>query len=107
MDKSRSERNLLFSEPMLDLVLAKEKLGAGAIALDVRTPQEVAEGTYPNAICIPHTEINSRIAELENFKEKEILIFCKVGGRADFALQVLKAKGFGRVYNVGGYSEII
>ncbi len=38
------------------------------VLLDVRTPEEFAEGHLPGAINIPHTELAARIAELEKSK---------------------------------------
>jgi len=62
-----------------------------AIILDVRTPDETAAGTFTKAVSIPLDSLESRIAELP--KDKEILIHCSTGARAEMAQQMLTKHG--------------
>lgn len=62
------------------------------ILLDVRTPEETAEGKISWATLIPLDDLSSRLAELP--KDKEIIIHCGTGMRASMAYTVLKQSGF-------------
>jgi rhodanese-related sulfurtransferase len=72
---------------------------AGQVILDVRTKEEVADGMFKNAIHIPLDEIESRASELP--KDKEILVHCSTGARAQMAWEALKKEGFNSRFLVG------
>lgn len=72
------------------------------VVLDVRTPAEFAEGHLPGAINIPHTELAARVAELQGAREKDIVVYCRTGVRAEEALGVLGKAGFKRLYHLKG-----
>lgn len=72
------------------------------VVLDVRTPAEFAEGHVPGAINIPHTELAARVAELADAKEKDVVVYCRTGVRAQEALGVLGKAGFTRLYHLKG-----
>ncbi|HXV27436.1 MAG TPA: rhodanese-like domain-containing protein, partial [bacterium] len=70
--------------------------------LDVREPFEYEISKIEGATLIPLGQIESRMAELESYRNKEIVAHCKMGGRSRRALEILKAKGFKRLKNVTG-----
>ena len=71
------------------------------VLLDVRTPQEHAQGTIPGSTCAPVDQLRECLKELP--KNKEYLVFCQVGVRAYIAARLLTQHGF-RVRNLsGGY----
>jgi len=72
------------------LTAVKEK-SAGSVILDVRTKDETAEGTFDQALTIPLDTLESRISELP--KDKELLIHCSTGARAEMAHQILNKNG--------------
>ncbi len=59
--------------------------------VDVRNPDEFAEGTVPGAVNIPVDELGSRQAELD--PNKELILYCNTGIRAEMGHNVLKGKG--------------
>jgi len=76
------------------------------IALDVRTPAEF-NGTAPDkfgrikdAINIPIQEIESRIGELEKYKDREILVYCSHSHRSPQVAWLLNQRGFKKVDNL-------
>lgn len=77
-----------------------------ALALDVRSDMEVAEGMLPNALHIPHTEIDKRAGEITVGKEHPIVVYCAVGGRASVTKADLEQLGFSAVFNAGSYNEL-
>lgn len=79
---------------------------AGAIIIDVRTPEEVALGKIPGALEINYfdSDFLEQILALE--KEKPYYMYCKVGGRSAKAARLMINNGFTKVYNLeGGYSK--
>lgn len=68
--------------------------------LDVRTPQEYAEGHVPGAVNVPHDQLASRLAEVP--KDKDVVLYCRSGRRAGLAADVLKANGYTRVSHLEG-----
>lgn len=70
--------------------------------LDVRTSTEVAAGTIPGAKNIPIDELRDRLGEFS--REKEYLVFCKVGLRGYLACRILAQNGFKCRNLSGGYT---
>jgi phage shock protein E len=68
--------------------------------LDVRTPQEYAEGHVPGAVNVPHDQLASRLAEVP--KDKDVVLYCKSGRRAGIAADVLAANGYTRLSHLEG-----
>lgn len=82
-------------------------LAGGAVWIDVRTPQEYAQGHKEGAYDIPHTEIGARIGELKLAKDAEINLYCRSGRRASIALNTLESMGYTRVNNIGGLNDAL
>jgi rhodanese-related sulfurtransferase len=70
------------------------------LLIDVRTEQEYKEGHIPTAINIPHIDIESNLDKIP--KDKLIIVYCKIGGRASTAATKLKDLGYKNVINFGG-----
>ncbi len=72
------------------------------IILDVRTPDEYAEGHIPGAICISHDSIpTDDIPELPD-KDQLIMVYCRSGRRSKLAAEQLVAQGYTNVVEFGG-----
>ena len=82
-------------------VLTKGTQGE-ALIIDVRSPGEYAEGHVPNAINIPHNDIDSHLSKLDGYKNKDIVIYCRSGKRAGIAEGILSEKGFTQIYHLKG-----
>ncbi|MGI5863525.1 MAG: FAD-dependent oxidoreductase [Myxococcales bacterium] len=78
-----------------------ELQGQGALLLDVREPDEVACGAFPDAVNIPLGKLRERIGELP--KDRKIVVTCQAGLRGYVALRVLLQRGFDAVNLLGGY----
>ncbi len=74
--------------------------GGKGIILDVRTPEEVAEGFIPGSIHIDiyENDFEQRINKLA--KDKEVFVYCAAGGRSSDAAGLLMKNGFVKVYNL-------
>ncbi len=75
--------------------------GNGTV-LDVRTPQETAQGVIPGATTIDFyaPDFQEQIKKLD--PSKPVYVYCKSGGRSSNAAQMLKDLGFKEVYNLNG-----
>ena len=70
--------------------------------LDVRTDSEYASGHIPNSLHIPLQEIQGRISELENIKDKNIIVYCRSGARSSMASKSLLKNGYNVLNLTGG-----
>lgn len=79
--------------------------GGDHILLDVRTPEEFAEGHIPNAINVPNETIGSEnIAELPE-KEQKIFVYCRSGNRSKQASAKLVKLGYTNIVEIGGIQD--
>ncbi|MGO9411831.1 MAG: rhodanese-like domain-containing protein [Spirochaetia bacterium] len=83
----------------------KEKIAKGARIIDVRTPAEFRDGSYPGAINIPLASLMARMNELEP-KDAPIVLFCASGARSAQGARLLKTAGFSDVVNAGGLEDM-
>lgn len=75
-----------------------------ALVLDVREPSEWNDdlGHIERARQIPSGQVGSRVAELAEFKDKPVVVVCRVGMRSHYAAQFLASQGFTQVANLNG-----
>ena len=62
-------------------------LGDRLVVLDVRTPEEFAQGHVPGASLIPVQELEARWREIPG--DRPVLIICRTGRRAAAAYDML------------------
>lgn len=79
----------------------------GALVIDVRSDEEVAEGTLEGALHIPHTQIEDMIAAIGEDRTRTVVLYCRSGGRAGRALDALEAEGYESVFNATGYDALV
>lgn len=70
------------------------------IYVDVRSEDEHLSGTIPGSICAPHDEIEKHLHKLP--KDKELVLFCRSGGRSDKARATLKQLGYDNLSEIEG-----
>lgn len=75
----------------------------GALLVDTRSQKEFDSGHLEGALLIPHGQVGERLAEFGTDKTRPIVLYCRSGNRASQAERVLRAGGFTRVLNAGGY----
>lgn len=101
---SNSQPNQKESEIFLKNINAtefKKLVDAGnGITLDVRTPEEIADGYINNASIVNYydEDFEKKINLIP--KDKEIYIYCKSGGRSSEAAEILRKNGFKRIYQL-------
>ena len=77
-----------------------------AVVLDVRDAKDYSQGHIVDAVNVPHTSLATRLAELEKYKSRPIVVACKMGQHAGAAGTILRKSGFDNVSRLkGGITE--
>ena len=76
--------------------------GEQGVFVDLRDSAEFKLGHIVEALHIPSTKLATRMTELDKFKDKPIVLVCKMGQQSSTAGKQLKAAGFNRVYKMTG-----
>ncbi|MEL7567029.1 MAG: DsrE/DsrF/DrsH-like family protein [Dehalobacterium sp.] len=81
----------------------EEKHGSGVI-VDVRTKVEYENGHHPEAVNLPLDSLRQNLDQIP--KDKQVLVYCKIGLRGYLAARILMQKGFD-VFNISGGYDIL
>ncbi len=73
-----------------------------AVIIDVREQGEWDEQHIPGAIFIPVAQLGSRLAEINKYKDRPVIMQCHSGRRSAQAAVLLHGAGFKEVYNLSG-----
>ena len=96
-------RKLFVNFPEIDTVEAVNLINhQDAAILDVREHHEYAAGHLHNAKHIPSGKVNERIGEIENLRDRPIVVYCRSGARSSSVCVLLSKRGFGKVHNLKG-----
>ncbi len=86
----------------VEQVKARLDAGEQLYLLDVREPNEHSEFNI-GGILLPLGKIqNKQVDDIEDWKNKEVLIYCRSGNRSGQACLILEQLGFVNVSNVVG-----
>ena len=72
------------------------------LVLDVRDPDEFKSGHLRGAKLIPLGSLAGKLSEIEKFKDKTVLVYCRSGNRSATAANILCRAGFSDVSNLAG-----
>ncbi|MEJ4089417.1 rhodanese-like domain-containing protein [Galbibacter orientalis] len=80
----------------------KEVASEGFVLIDVRTPEEYAQGFIGGAINMDmkNKSFISNIQQID--KNKKVYLYCKAGGRSAKASKVLDSLGYKNIINLEG-----
>lgn len=68
--------------------------------IDVRTAQEFVTGSIPGAINIPVQELGRKLEKVP--QDRPVVVYCRSGSRSATAAGLLKQRGYGEVFDLGG-----
>jgi rhodanese-related sulfurtransferase len=89
------------SGPALSTLQATQLInGRNAMIVDIRSPEEFAKGSLPNAKNVPAEKVGERMREFK--KDKPLIVVCANGSTAGRTAAQLRAGGFTEVYVLGG-----
>ncbi len=90
--------------PELAAFRVKQKLDRGDefLFLDVREPNEYETAHIDGTRLVPLGELDARLAELTDWKDRPIVVHCLSGARSEKACKLLLERGFSDVTNMTG-----
>ena len=68
--------------------------------LDVRNPDEYAEGRLAGAVLIPVKKLSHQLDQLPRDKNTPLLVYCAGGVRSRTAAKFLEKKGYKNIYDL-------
>ncbi|MBI5610635.1 MAG: pyridoxal-phosphate dependent enzyme [Deltaproteobacteria bacterium] len=82
---------------------ALERMGQGAVLVDVRNPNEVKQQAVPGALNVPLGDLTQGPAlDLPEDLDAPLITFCAKGKRSVYGMLLLKAQGYRNVKSVYG-----
>lgn len=90
-------------QPDINQELESFKSTPSAVLLDVRTPEEYAEGHIPGGRNVPLQRLDA-VENTVKSKDTPLFVYCLSGARSRQAVSVLKSRGYTNVQNIGGIS---
>jgi hydroxyacylglutathione hydrolase len=85
---------------LVDVEEARVLLQDGAVAIDVREPDEFARGHMLGALSVPVGEVEARAEEIP--RDRPLVAYCGHGERSSSALSILEHLGYERLHNLDG-----
>lgn len=82
----------------------KELVKAGALIMDVRSPQEFGSGHIEGSVNIPLDDLQSSLIDLKR-NRRAIITVCRSGTRSIMAQNILSAAGL-EGYNGGPWNQL-
>jgi adenylyltransferase/sulfurtransferase len=79
--------------------------GDDFLLLDVRDPDEYERARIDGSTLIPLSQLGERLSELAGWRDRDVVVYCHLGGRSEKACKLLRAAGFSRVKNLDGGTE--
>jgi rhodanese-related sulfurtransferase len=100
VDEAKKE----IKEISADELARMHQSGESFTLIDVREPEEVAEGAIAGAQPMPRGVLEYKIDSITADKNEKIICYCGGGGRSALAAQNLQRMGFKNVMSLaGGY----
>ena len=65
----------------------------------MRTFEKHKKKSFPNTFCIPIQKFDKSVGVLEKFREKNIIVYSRIGNRLKTVTKILNENGFS-VYNI-------
>ena len=97
MHEARKSGPALTPQQAITLVNAEE-----GIFVDLRDAADFKSGHIVDALNIPAAKLPARMDELGKYRQRTVILVCKMGQTAASAGKQLKAAGYEKVYKMGG-----
>ena len=73
-----------------------------AVVVDVRDKKEFDTGHVVDSFNIPLARLKQRITELKKYKNKPVLVVCKLGQHSGEAAKIIQEAGYEEVFRLSG-----
>lgn len=80
----------------------KTSTAGTAVVIDVRTSAEFSRGHIPSAINIPHANILNNISLLDDYRGRDMILYCHSGARVKKVTDYLSELNFSNIYHLKG-----
>ena len=97
LHEARKSGPSLSPQQAINLINAQQ-----GVFLDLRDAADYKQGHIVDALHIPAGKLADRMAELEKYRSKPIVLVCKMGQQSGAAGKQLKAQKFEQVYKMSG-----
>ena len=97
LHETRKSGPSLSPQQAINLVNAEQ-----GVFLDLRDGADFKRGHIVDALHIPLAKLAERAPELEKYKDRPVVLVCKMGQQSGAAGKQLKTRGFARVYKMSG-----
>jgi rhodanese-related sulfurtransferase len=97
MHETRKSGPSLSPQKAINIVNAEQ-----GVFLDLRDAGDYKQGHIVDALHIPSAKLADRMAELEKYRNKPIVLVCKMGQQSGAAGKQLKGGDFEKVYKMTG-----
>ena len=74
----------------------------GAVVIDVNEVADFEKGHISTAMNIPFADLSDKLTDLQKYKDKAVLTYCKDGKRSSRACKLLKQSNFSNVHVISG-----
>ncbi len=81
--------------------VARRHLAAGALVIDVRSPEEFRAGHLPQAVNLDLAVLREELPRLVPDRNRVLLLHCLSGGRSALGSRVARKLGYPQVFNLG------
>jgi rhodanese-related sulfurtransferase len=95
--ETRKAGPALSPQQAINLVNAED-----GVFVDLREGSDYKQGHIVDALHLPAAKLKERQSELERYRERPVVLVCKMGQSAGSAAKQLRAEGFQRVYKMAG-----
>ncbi len=83
-------------------VAAMQSAGEDFLFLDCREQSEYDTAKIPGTLLVPMSEIQDRLQELNEHKNRRVVVHCHHGGRSLRVARWLRAQGFDHAQSMAG-----
>jgi rhodanese-related sulfurtransferase len=97
LNESRLGGATVSSSELVQLINKEE-----ALVLDIRDQKEFNAGHIVDAINVPFAGIDSRMADLQKYQERAVVLVCKMGQHSGTVGRKLRSAGFSNVRRLSG-----
>jgi rhodanese-related sulfurtransferase len=80
----------------------RQAAGEKVLVVDVRSPEEFAAGHVPGAINVPLDHLTGGEAQLKEWKQRPVVLYCRSGRRSALAAGTLEKAGFAKLEHLSG-----
>lgn len=90
-----------------NVFIENEVVGKDVQLVDVRTEEEYESGHIDDAVNFNIIDSETFLNQIETLDKNEpVYLYCKMGGRSNRAANILKEKGFTKIFDYsGGYND--